>query len=283
MDSPQPAAAPSSRLTVDTLDSAAAAEQAAGLMDAIWRARGVMPANLIRAIAHAGGYAAGAWDGTSLLGASVGFLGRDDDGTPLLHSHITGVRAAGRGVGMVLKRHQREWCRARGIPVVTWTFDPLVSRNAWFNLGKLGATATAYLVDHYGDMRDGVNADQGSDRLHVRWDVAGSSASAPRPGAAPLDLLVSDHDQAPVVVEAGLHADGWARVAVPDDIEGMRRVDPDMARRWRHAVRATMGAAMALGWVAVAYDRTSGYLLAPPRGVSVPAASAAGTEPEHAR
>ena len=94
-------------------------------------------------------------DGTVLAG-SVGFLAADADGIHL-HSHITGVRAEaqGRRIGSALKLHQRAWAAAHGLARITWTFDPLVRRNAYLNLTKLGALPTRYVVDAYGDMADG--------------------------------------------------------------------------------------------------------------------------------
>jgi predicted GNAT superfamily acetyltransferase len=81
------------------------------------------------------------------------------------------------GVGTRIKQHQRTWCLDRGIPVITWTFDPLVRRNAVFNIARLGAVATAYLPDFYGAMEDVYNAGFPSDRLLVRWQLT----DPPRP------------------------------------------------------------------------------------------------------
>ena len=80
-----------------------------------------------------------------MVGAALGFLGSDDRGT-YLHSYIAGVKEALRGgnVGFALKQHQRAWTLEHGLTRVTWTFDPLVRRNAYFNLVKLGATAVAF-------------------------------------------------------------------------------------------------------------------------------------------
>lgn len=215
------------------LDTAAAAAAAAALVNAIWQSEQVT-SNLLRALDHAGCYAYGAYDGDDLVGASVAFLG---DG-PHLHSHITGVvpGARGRGVGYALKQHQRAWALERGIGTITWTFDPLVRRNAAFNITRLGALPVRYLVDFYGPMDDGINRGDETDRLYVAWDLR-----APRP---------------PVPPEG-------RRVAVPEDVEALRRNDPEAARRWRHTVRDDLGGALAEGWQVVAFD--GGYVLAPPR------------------
>ena len=85
-----------------------------------------------------------------------------------MHSHITGVLPGlqSQGLGRLLKQHQREWALAREVGHITWTFDPLVARNAHFNLRVLGARVTEYLVDHYGPMDDGVNRGDETDRHH---------------------------------------------------------------------------------------------------------------------
>jgi predicted GNAT superfamily acetyltransferase len=154
-----------------------------------------------------------------------------------LHSHITGVApgAQGRGVGRALKQHQREWARAHGLATITWTFDPLVRRNAWFNLVRLGAVGIEYLPDFYGSMSDAVNAGDLSDRLLVRWDVTD------RPRA------VGRQDD--------------TRCQVPEDIEALRRTDPAAAKEWRLAVRDALLSAMGAGAVVVGITSDGHYRL----------------------
>lgn len=170
---------------VDGIDDLAAIEL---LFAAIWRTdreRPPLNREVLRALAHTGCYVAAAHDGDRLVGASVGFLG-GATGDLHLHSHITGVapEAQGRHIGLALKLHQRQWCLDRGIEVVTWTFDPLVRRNAWFNLHRLGADVVAFHEDFYGAMTDGLNAGQASDRCVVRWHLPDAAA---RPAAVPED------------------------------------------------------------------------------------------------
>ena len=198
-------------------------------------------ADILRAFAHSGCYVAGAYDGDRLLGASAGFLGGSGDDVHL-HSHITGVapEAQGRRVGRSLKLHQRAWCLDRGIEVVTWTFDPLVRRNGWFNLHRLGADIVAFERDFYGEMRDGVNAGDHSDRCVVRWALTDAAA---RPALDPdgaVPVLTEASDGRPVVA-----GDGGCRrrVAVPADGVALRRRQPELARAWRRAFRDTFGAA----------------------------------------
>src|SRR6202163_4861152 len=175
------------------------------LFAAVWERLDEPPigSDLMRALAHSGNYIAGARDGSRLVGGLVGWLG----GTPPhdtadrihdeqvhgftigahMHSHILGVIAdvQVRGLGFELKQHQRRWCLDRGIKVVEWTTDPLVRRNAHFNLTKLGAEAREYLVNFYGEMIDGLNAGEESDRLLIRWRLDSEQVEAAAGGNAP--------------------------------------------------------------------------------------------------
>ena len=145
------------------------------LFDRVWGSKEndpLMAPGMLRAMTHAGNYAAAAYVDAEMVGAVTGFLGTDDDG-PFLHSHILGVVDGHRGghIGFALKQHQRAWVVANGLQKVTWTFDPLVRRNAFFNVQKLGATASEYLVRFYGTMSDSINAGDETDRLLISWDV----------------------------------------------------------------------------------------------------------------
>ena len=165
---------------------------------------------LLRAIQHAGGYVAAAYVDEQVVGGSFGFLGRHLD-QPSLHSHITGILPGVRrtGLGRAMKLHQRAWAADHGLAWVTWTFDPLVRRNAWFNLDVLGAEVHEYLVDFYGPIDDAINAGDESDRLLVAWPT--STTGAHRPAA----------DTPP----------GTVAVPTPEDIVVLRRTDPPAGRR----------------------------------------------------
>ncbi|MGA5305692.1 GNAT family N-acetyltransferase [Nucisporomicrobium flavum] len=230
-----------------------------GLLADIWNDEpgGVLlGTELLRALAKCGNYVAAAYDGTALAGACVGFFG--PPGQRELHSHVAGVAPAamGRAVGYALKNHQRAWALDRGATLISWTFDPLVARNAYFNLAKLGAAPVEYLPDFYGVMHDRINGDEESDRLLVHWDLV---------GGAPLR-----DDTAGGVVALGRSGvrgslDGEKLlVAVPHDVEGLRRSDPAAARRWRVAVRDTLTALLAGGARFTGFDRSGWYVLRRP-------------------
>ena len=225
------------------------------LFEEVWRPAGGDPppvtAGLLRALGHGGGYVVGAFAGTRMVGASAAFFTAPPD--PALHSHITGVAPGGqhRGIGFALKVHQRAWALARGVPVVVWTFDPLVARNAWFNLAKLGAQPTDYLEDFYGPMTDAINAGMASDRVLLTWvlddpAVAAACAGHPRqpgPAGAPgaeVALAVGP-DLEPVARQTGAPL---VTVAVPPDVEAL---GPGRRRAWRAAVRQALGERLAAG------------------------------------
>lgn len=235
----------------------------------IWRPEPGSPlvtGRLLRALVKAGNYLAGAFDGDELVGACVGFFGPPSETT--LHSHIAGIspQYAGHGVGFAVKLHQRAWALAHGATEICWTFDPLVARNAHFNLVKLAARATAYLPNFYGAMTDGVNTGDDTDRLLIRWDLLDPAVTR-----ACADERAVPHTPPPSAVLLGRSAQGQpahfptpattVRVAVPADIESLRATRPDEARAWRLAVRDTLGAALAAGGHVLGFHAGS-YLIA---------------------
>jgi predicted GNAT superfamily acetyltransferase len=224
------------------------------LFEEVWRpAEGQPPpvtGELLRALAHAGSYVVGAYAGTRMVGASAGFFTAPPG--PVLHSHITGVAPQGQhhGIGFALKVHQRAWAMARGVPAIVWTFDPLVARNAWFNLAKLGALPSGYLEDFYGPMTDAINAGMASDRLLLTWKLADPAVAAacagrprlpaPGPGAAEPALTVG-----PALEPVGHHTGAPAvTVEVPPEAEAL---GPGQRRAWRAAVREALGGRLAAG------------------------------------
>ncbi len=166
-------------VTIRPLETLGDMERACAVLNAVWgigpdEVSEVQP-HLLRALGHAGNYLVGAYaagGGDRMVGASVGFFAE-----PLgaaMHSHITGVlpARAGSGVGAAIKWHQRQWALERGLTRIGWTFDPLIARNSFFNLTRLGARAETYFVDFYGAMNDGPNRGQPTDRIQVVWDLA---------------------------------------------------------------------------------------------------------------
>src|SRR6478752_4811786 len=166
-----------------------------------------MSLELLRAFTKAGNYVGGAFDGDRLVGACVGFFHAPTEDA--LHSHIAGVLPGlgGRHVGFALKLHQRAWAMLRGVGEIAWTFDPLVSRNAYFNLVKLAARPTEYLPNFYGAMLDSINGDDDSDRLLVRWELRAPAVVAACAGSV-VRAQVDAELAAGATVALGVGSDG---------------------------------------------------------------------------
>ncbi|MDF2506925.1 MAG: hypothetical protein K0Q52_784 [Microbacterium sp.] len=252
------------RLLTDVTDFARVAE----LFQSIWTKQGeTSPVNVetLRALSKAGSYVGGAFEHDELVGACFGFFAAPDQRA--LHSHIAGVsaRMRGRSVGFALKVHQRAWALQEGLDEISWTFDPLISRNAHFNLVKLAATPTSYHRNFYGHMADALNGADDTDRMLVTWYVRDPRVVAACHGdPAP----ASAHDGAPwlsVGEDLGplRHATDarLVRVALPRDIESLRLAEPARATAWRLALRETLGSALEGGGRVLSFDRSGAYTI----------------------
>lgn len=250
-------------------DMSAAAE----VLRTIWRTapdESLVHPSMLVALAHGGNYVVGAFDRDRMVGVCIGFFGGpriDVAHGHTLHSHIAGVlpSSAGHGVGTALKLHQRLWCLRRDVQQISWTFDPLITRNASFNLHRLGASVSSYLIDFYGSMTDGVNAGQPTDRLLVDWQLRAEVDD--HRGMAELEPMVTiGADGRPVEAPGGPARFGTARSAgrlmLPADIEALRRRDPETADQWQLVTRRWLGGLLDAGWSVSGFDRQHGYLLA---------------------
>jgi predicted GNAT superfamily acetyltransferase len=159
--------------------------QAEALMMRVWdsdRASVPLAAAPMRALAYSGNPVTGAFrrdEPDVLVGCTAGFSA--PPAARSLHSHVAAVDTAlaGRGVGAAMKLHQRAWALEHDVHWMTWTFDPLIARNAFFNLAKLGAAAASYLEDFYGLMADGLNAGSPAGTCGHRSRRAGRRAPPP--------------------------------------------------------------------------------------------------------
>ncbi len=236
-------------------------------------------------IAHKnGGVMLGAFDTAAkaggqerMIGFVFGFVGLTANGRLKHCSHIAGVLPAyrDRNVGYALKLKQRERVLAQGIDLITWTFDPLESRNARFNFHKLGATCQTYLRNLYGAMRDALNAGLPSDRFQVDWRIASPRVEARLRGenrAASPSLLMADGvplinptgDELPYPAgEAAVEAER-ALIQIPSDFQSLKAADKNLALEWRLHTRELFEEAFANGYTAtdlLLEDGRSYYLL----------------------
>jgi chorismate synthase len=209
--------------------------------------RELVPASQLVAVAHAGGLVAAAYAGDKAIGFVYGF--------PSLrarypgighHSHMLAVlpEYRGRGVGRALKFFQRDWCAAKGMSWITWTFDPLQRKNARLNLEHLGANVFEYRINEYGPMNDAINRGLPSDRLLAYWDL--ESPPGARLPLSPADFpkVLSEEGGAPGAAKLGLEAPRLA-VYAPDLSE---LGETDVALAWRLALRDVLSHYLARGY-----------------------------------
>jgi predicted GNAT superfamily acetyltransferase len=237
-------------VTVRPLFSTAECVDAAGLLAKIWGTSlesAPLSSDLLTSLIHAGGCVLGAMDATgALVGVTVGVGG--GPGSDQLYSLIAGVDpgATAKGVGMALKQTQRVWAIDRGAIRMVWTYDPLVRRNAHFNLNRLGARAAAYLPDFYPPMHDAINRSDHTDRLAVVWDLLSPTPGDGGSSERGRRVLEPDDNLEPTVLDG---AGGDVLTAwIPADIEAMRMTDPALAMRWRLAAREALRSAADAGY-----------------------------------
>ena len=191
---------------------------------------------LALAVQHVGGYSAVAKLDGKIVGASFGFQGALEamPGLRILHSHVTAATVP--GVGYAIKLHQKAWAIEQGIDAITWTFDPLVRRNAVFNFEKLGALGIEYLPNFYGTMTDAINAGDDSDRLFTYWALSDAARAAAGATSASSAEGGQAEEVAAILVE------------LPADIETLRKTNLAEALDWRAKVRSVLEPALADGY-----------------------------------
>jgi predicted GNAT superfamily acetyltransferase len=232
-----------------------------------------LPLTLAIACKAAGNIFVGAFDKEKLVGFAFGFLGREH-GQTTIHSHMLAVLDAYRhlDLGSRLKQAQRERAMAMGVHEMTWTFDPLQSRNAHFNLTKLGVVSDTYKVDFYGPETSSILHRNGTDRLWVRWilnsrwvrdrlagRLAGKDARAETLDAMRLLAPLVRFDPSGKPGRADL-AESLARqrvsIEIPGDILEVERADMGLAREWRDATRWAFREALEAGFFVAEFCRS---------------------------
>ena len=212
---------------------------------------------LLKAAQKIGGIAAGAFDASDrMLGCVFGMSGIRHG--RLVHwSHMLAVTpdARGMGLGYGLKVFQRRELVPVGIEVMYWTFDPLETVNAHFNINRLGAFPVEYVLDMYGDGTENLlHQGLGTDRFIAYWDMT-------RDGPPPKPPAIGD---APVIND-GNNADireplaGKSRIVLieaPENIQTLKKSEPDTARNWRISTRRAFQFAFEHGFAVTGFHRS---------------------------
>jgi predicted GNAT superfamily acetyltransferase len=230
------------------------------VMSATWPGHEPVPREMLRALADSGNVPFGAFDGEDAIGFVLGWVGVDPEDGLHTHSHMLAALPDRRhvGVGYALKLAQRAQALEQGVAEIRWTFDPLVARNGYFNLHKLGAVADRFDRNHYGAMVDEVNLGERSDRFTVRWPL--EREPGPRDVGAAASALEDDDGWPGAVRGPSARA---ALVSVPSDYAEVRSADPECASAWRDASAQAIEACLTAGMIAAGFDRaTSSYVFA---------------------
>jgi predicted GNAT superfamily acetyltransferase len=243
--------------------SIADADRVLEVMSATWGDHQLIPRETIRALGDSGNTPWGAFDGDELIGFVLGWSGVDPDEGLHAHSHMLATNPARRhrGVGHALKLAQRAQCLEQGILRVRWTFDPLLSRNAHFNLTKLGAVADAFLPNFYGDMADALNRGERSDRLKVRWDLEREVSGPANDLGSEVLGRRGDDASMPAPSEVRPPQGAPALIRIPREYHELRSHDRALADAWRAATEAAFTACFAAGLIASGFTGDSTYVL----------------------
>ncbi|GJM42328.1 MAG: hypothetical protein DHS20C20_26100 [Ardenticatenaceae bacterium] len=221
-----------------------------------------IPPLTVHALQHNGGTLLGAYDGEQLVGFILGTLGAIQSPNRIdqiaaarlkIYSVIMGIlpEYQNQGIGTQLKLAQREAAMKEGIRLITWTYDPLESRNGRFNIGKLGAVCNKYYRDFHGPMA-GRNAGLASDRFEVEWwitsnRVEGRVAQQRRPlsleamrGAGAVVVNEAAFDDIGLIIpplDFARSDRGLLLVEIPADIQALKVADLALAKQWRQHTR----------------------------------------------
>lgn len=279
-----------SKYTIRLLESPEDMTLVEGLERAVWPGSetDVVPLHMLITVVHNGGIVLGAFVEEKIVGFVFGFPGleKTPDGPRAKHcSHMMGIHPDHRdgGVGFALKRAQWQMVRHQGLDHVTWTYDPLLSRNAYLNIAKLGAVCTTYHRSEYGDMRDGLNAGLPSDRFQVDWWINTrrverrlgkhsrptlNLADVARSGLHPLYPLHTSTDNLPRPPEHLPRIEDRLLLAeIPGDFLDLKSKDFALARDWRFFSRELFETAFASKFIITdfIYDNNEGS----PRGLYI--------------
>jgi predicted GNAT superfamily acetyltransferase len=179
------------------------------------------------------------------------------------------------GVGFALKRAQWQMVRHQGIDLITWTYDPLLSRNARLNIARLGAVCSTLRRNEYGEMRDETNAGLPSDRFQVDWWVNSSRVfqRLSRKPRLELDLAHFLAAGAQIINPTHVGEDGWPEppeadtqtllpapgreaeddslllVEIPADFTRLKAARPKLALPWRLHTRSLFEALFSRGYL----------------------------------
>lgn len=246
------------KCTIRAIDDVAQMRAVEELQKEVWGIPDldVVPLTQLVAAKEAGGTLIGAFDGETLVGFVYGFPSFER-GQAAHHSHMLAVKTDYRNLdlGRRLKLAQREQVLSQGVGLITWTFDPLQSLNAYFNFNKLGVVSDQYLPDLYGAEASSFLHQTGTDRLWVSWWLSAEPAMKTITEHG-LSLVSVAGDDAPERNDLSkCLAQEHTSIEIPDDINSLQQQRPQTALRWREETRWAFTEAIQAGYVVVGFVR----------------------------
>lgn len=256
-------------MTLRDITDLAGCRAAVALQEQVWgRGSEIVPASVLLVSAKRGGILIGAFDEAGLAGFVWSMPGLKA-GVRTHWSHMLGVRRDARrlGLGRRLKLAQRDRALEQGVDLIEWTFDPLQAPNAHLNFTVLGAVASTYLTDAYGDMAGQLHRGTATDRLVAEWNIR--TPHVERRVAMLDDVAVGPIRSAELLAAPqvfttavsggwttldGINLDLDARrvlIPVPPRFTEMQEGALDTARDWRNATRAAFTTFFGRGYRAV--------------------------------
>jgi predicted GNAT superfamily acetyltransferase len=220
----------------------------------------LVPASILKVSQRVGGVTAGAFDGDGrLIGFVFGISGVEPGGRLVHWSDMMGIRteARDRGLGRRLKYFQRDALRPLGVSVIYWTYDPLVARNAYFNLMQLGTDIVEYVKDFYGASTSSVlHQGVGTDRFVVAWRIDVDTEMRAAPTLPPVHAT-----EIPILNDGlpGGDRPPRVRVAIPLHIDKVQQQSLADAAAWRVRTRPAFQWALANGYRIVAFQRDDAH------------------------
>ncbi|NBJ68172.1 MULTISPECIES: GNAT family N-acetyltransferase [Clostridia] len=222
--------------------------------EAVWHAPPTPIHQTYTALNH-GGILLGAYDKDQMVGFIYSFAGYDGE-HPYLCSHMLGILPEYRkaGLGLKLKYKQAEIAQNLGYGMMTWTFDPLESLNAYLNLHKIGAVGVQYKENHYGKLSGKLNHGLPTDRIQIEWRFAEQRLNMPIELDEANILLHADQDGNPIVArlfydQSSLVTDHWL-VGIPTNFQSIKQADVSLAMTWRLRTREVFQKLFAEGFKA---------------------------------
>ncbi|EIJ78265.1 GCN5-related N-acetyltransferase [Bacillus methanolicus PB1] len=250
-----------SAVEIKVLKSSDELQQVQVLEKEVWNTEPI-PLHQTITASQNGGLLLGAFIDGNIVGFSYSFPGFRG-GKSYLCSHMLGIHPdyQDQGIGAMLKAKQKQVASDMGYDLITWTYDPLESRNAYLNLTKLRAVCSTYVENCYGEMQDSLNSGLPSDRFKVEWWINSSHASEPQAIKITdarhifqwdmTDLSLPKLEDFMIGLSAVRENNQPLYVPVPSNFQALKSKDDKLAIDWRFKTRKIFQTLFSSGYAAV--------------------------------